>query len=1039
MSDLREPVLERLSAGIGDLMGLAPGSLDVRVPLSAVGMDSVMAMRTQEWADTAFGRALPVALLLGGASVNDLADHLMSQPAAGGAVAARRDDALRYPVTRDVTRLLRAEQRGTPSVTHHLGFAARLSTATTRDRLAGVLAGIAGRHAALRTAIVPDGEHGHLFEITRAQDLPLLRWSIVDDDVDVERRLRALMEEPFDLASAPLWRFELLEAPSGRQVLIYGAHHAVSDASSLVRVAAEIGAAVSGDDAPAVVSDQDIEDLLRAQPADPATASEWGELFTGCRRLDLTLTRPRPSKRTFRTATRIVTVPQDLAERVAAQAAGLGITPATVWLGALQVFLARLRDRDRFALAVPVDTRMRAGAAEALGFFGVPLPFPARVTAGESVLEVLRRTETRLVRLLDEGTSFLDAIPVLIGEKLHRENAPLVEVYFNYLASAPGGVRGLEILPVGTGYSDVDLMVTVLPALGQVRWDHSLDIIGEQDCARLADDFLALLAEVAEDPSIPARRPKGSVAVAATFALGNLPALLSNTLGEAGLDLAEAPYHQVLAGLLDPAGVFAEPSAAAGVVLLRAGDFGRFGAVTEQSLTDLGVRYADAVRSLADRTGMPLIVGFPPDRAADDGTRRWERDLAAQLRGHPGIAVLEGDDWTRGLSVAEPFDERAEALAHMPFHVEFEAVIAITVTDVLTSIRRPPPKVIVVDGDETLWGGVAGEAGPDAVKLTGARALLARALLAWRSAGVLLALVSNNDEATVRAVLDRPDSVLGAGHFTVIAAGWEPKPVRVEAVADELKLGLDSFLFLDDNPVEIAAMRSALPQVLSVTCPPAGELGPFLRRLWPIVPRPATAEDAARADFYRQEGVRARARERTTYAEFLDQLGLELDVRPLTPASAARSVQLVRRTTQFTLRSETLDESALAQRKRDGEVWTASARDRFGDYGQIGLVVVRKDNTTLEVLTWALSCRVLGRGVEEQLLDWLADRAGALRCTAVRLVADRTPRNIPARRLVSALGGGPVDQERLEAIVAPAQLRRFRHWDPETHSGEGVR
>ncbi|WP_189703897.1 HAD-IIIC family phosphatase, partial [Streptomyces anandii] len=262
------------------------------------------------------------------------------------------------------------------------------------------------------------------------------------------------------------------------------------------------------------------------------------------------------------------------------------------------------------------------------------------------------------------------------------------------------------------------------------------------------------------------------------------------------------------------------------------------------------------------------------------------------------------------------------------------------------------------------------------VDLTGPRALLARRLLQWRAAGAVLVLVSNNDETTVRAVLDRPDSPLKAEHFSVLSAAWGPKPDRLAEAARTLNLGLDSFLYLDDNPAEIARMRSALPHVLSVTCPPAGQLTEFLNRLWPTVPAAATAEDALRARFYEQERERDAAREQAGFEEFLAGLGLEVDIRPLEEDDVQRAEQLVRRTNQFTLRARSADGGDVARWRERAEVWTASARDRFGDYGQIGLIAVRAEAGRLDVLAWLMSCRALGRGVEERLLAWLADRAG---------------------------------------------------------------
>ncbi|MFE2633146.1 HAD-IIIC family phosphatase, partial [Streptomyces sp. NPDC059374] len=424
----------------------------------------------------------------------------------------------------------------------------------------------------------------------------------------------------------------------------------------------------------------------------------------------------------------------------------------------------------------------------------------------------------------------------------------------------------------------------------------------------------------------------------------------------------------------------------------------------------------------------PLVVGVLPSAHAGEHLARWEREVAADLSEVPGVAVLGPDAWTRDHGVDQPFDERTEQLAHLPFTARFQAAVALRLAEAVRAAHRPAPKVIAVDGDETLWGGVAGEAGPEGVELGGSRALLARRLLQWRAAGALLALVSNNDEDTVRAVLDRPDSLLKAEHFSVISAAWEPKPDRLADAARTLGLGLDSFLFLDDNPAEIARMRAAAPQVLSVTCPHVGELPAFLDRLWPVVPVAATAEDALRARFYAQERQRDAVREETGFEEFLERLRLKVDVRALTDADVGRAEQLVRRTNQFTLRARSADGGDVHRWRERGEVWTASARDRFGDYGQIGLLALRPGDGRLDVTGWLLSCRALGRGVEERLLAWLAGRAEELGCAEVRLTAERTPRNTPARRLLAALGGGGRDDDRLEAVVTPDRLREFRAW-----------
>ncbi|MEU2558716.1 HAD-IIIC family phosphatase [Streptomyces longispororuber] len=1140
--DSRDAVVDRLRYRFARTLGFDTDEVDVAAPLVGQGLDSVMAMQIRSLIESDFGRSVPVSSLFNGATVESVADALMAaapgegQPAttAGGTGPAEVPEVVRHPATRDVVRLLRAEQHGTPGVTHHIGLAVRLAEPTTPDRLTEVIASLAARHAALRTAIVPDADGGQQLEVRRSLAGDLVRWSPVAEGTDVDERLRLLMEPPFDLGSAPLWRFELLAYASGEQVLVFGAHHAVSDLASLMLVAHGLGAGLRGTEPPAAVTNRDVDLLLRAQAGRPADASaptgDWRADFTGARRLDLELAGPRPERRTFRSAMHLTELPADLQERVAARANGLGITPAAFWLGVLTVQLARLRERERFVLAVPVDTRLHVAALDAVGYFGLPIPFAAQVGRGETAEAVLRRTDSRLSRVLERGVTFFDAMSALVQEGLYRKDAPLVEVYFNYMPPAAGAAEGLRILPAGTGYSDLDLMVTVMPGLGKVGLEYNTDVVDEASCAALGRGLLALAAEAAAAPetllalpegpavapapepvatavgtspapepavsaavtspvaepvasaavtmpapepavsaavTMPAAEPAVSaavtspaaepvatavgttpaagpgaapaqIAVAATFALGNLPAMLSVALEDAGVEggpfeVAEAPYHQVLAGLLDPGSVLAQKATVANLVLLRPGDLTRFAEAEGDGgrlLDQLAEEYPAALRALADRTRTPLVVAFLPEGSADARLRAWELQVTEQLTDRPGIAVLPSATWDDGEFPADGvLNPRTDAVAHLPFQEEFQAFVALRLADVLWNVRRRAPKVIVVDGDETLWSGVAGEAGPENVLFTGARALLAQRLLQWREAGVLLALVSNNDEATVHAVLDRPDSPLRREHFAAISAAWGPKWTRILKIAEDLRLGLDSFLFLDDNPVEVAAVRAQLPEVLCVTCPADSELAGFVTRLWPVVPRAATAEDAARAAFYQQERVRDAARAQLGFAEFLENLRLELDIEPVNEDTAERTIQLSRRTNQFNLRPRPLDAAELDRLRKDGEVWTATARDRFGSYGQIGVLAVKAEGDALEVVAWMMSCRVLGRGVEDRLLQWLADRAEEHGCATVRLVADNTPRNTPARRLVSRLGGGEVDAPRLETAVALAHLREFRSWD----------
>jgi FkbH-like protein len=611
------------------------------------------------------------------------------------------------------------------------------------------------------------------------------------------------------------------------------------------------------------------------------------------------------------------------------------------------------------------------------------------------------------------------------------------------------------LLDVGAGYGDVDLMVVVAPALQQVRLEFQVDILDADSCRLLGEAYLELLTQLTAQPLKTVAQVQLSPALervaraakplalplAATFALGELPEFLDATFREAGLPVAvaEAPYHQVLASLLDPSGVFAQPGALAGVVLLRGVDLIRYkDDWSDKSLRELADEYVAALSRLSQRAdAAPVLVGFLPDASDDARFRSWELQLAEGLSKLPGVVVLRSQDWSEHYPVEERFAVEADVLGHLPFSAQFLAALALTITRKVWGMRQRPLKVVAVDGDNTLWGGIAGEIGPEAVDLSGPRAVLARKLLELRAAGVLLVLVSNNDEATVRAVLARADSTLHAEHFSVISAEWDDKHVRLARAAETLSLGLDSFVFLDDNPIEIAAVRARLPQVMAITVPAGDELESFVSNLWALDVRAVTVEDHKRAGFYQDEQLRTSMRnEADDFATFVERLDLKLELAPLNSETLERSVQLTRRTNQFNLRPSHPAARALRtlSAQPGTEVWTLSVRDRFGDYGQVGVIALEPRGTTLEVLGLMLSCRVLGRGVEQRIVHWLAERAGALSCSEVKLVAEHTERNIPARRLVAALGGGRVESQLLEVTLSPERLRAYRAHVPSSET-----
>jgi FkbH-like protein len=343
----------------------------------------------------------------------------------------------------------------------------------------------------------------------------------------------------------------------------------------------------------------------------------------------------------------------------------------------------------------------------------------------------------------------------------------------------------------------------------------------------------------------------------------------------------------------------------------------------------------------------------------------------------------------------------------VPYTEAFFVALAAVVARRVAALRSSPYKAIAVDCDGTLWDGVCAEVGPRGVRLPPPFLEFQRFLVAQAERGVALCLCSKNEAGDVWEVFrHRPEMPLRRDHVAAARIGWGRKSEALRGLADELNLGLDAFVFLDDNPAERAEVRAHAPEVLTLELPPSPERRPsFLAGTWAF-DRPVTTDaDRRRGGFYREEGHRRRAREAApSFQAFLDGLGLEVDVEPAAYGDLTRVEQLMQRTNQFNTTGLRLSMGELRSWACGAERWVhvVRARDRFGDYGLVGATLSERRGGDLHVSALMLSCRALGRGVEHRLLNALGAHAERVGADALELAFVPLARNTPARTFLQA-------------------------------------
>lgn len=337
-------------------------------------------------------------------------------------------------------------------------------------------------------------------------------------------------------------------------------------------------------------------------------------------------------------------------------------------------------------------------------------------------------------------------------------------------------------------------------------------------------------------------------------------------------------------------------------------------------------------------------------------------------------------------------------------------VVARGIARTLGPMLVPRKRVLVTDLDNTLWRGIVGEDGVEGIELARGPAKHFEAyrgfLKRLRETGVLLAICSKNTEADGLAVFDARGHELGLSltDFAAHRINWDDKASNIAGMATELGLGLDSFVFVDDNPMECARVRGALPMVTVVEG--GNDNAGLVERILETRAFDAlvlSEDDRQRAARYETEAARKSALGSVTDMDgFFAAMDLLVTITPFAPDNAERTHQLLQKTNQFNLTLERLSPSELSMHAKQGSVFAISLSDRFGDYGQIGVVDLAFNAEAVEIRNFVLSCRALGRKVEDSVLAHVVEIARARDLRHVRAWFREGPRNAPARQFLDA-------------------------------------
>lgn len=506
-----------------------------------------------------------------------------------------------------------------------------------------------------------------------------------------------------------------------------------------------------------------------------------------------------------------------------------------------------------------------------------------------------------------------------------------------------------------------------------------------------------------------------TIAIAATFTAEPVEESLAFFLRGLELphDIEFAPYNQVFQQLLDPRSLLGANREGVNVILARLEDW----AAEAEALARCVDDFLSALEAAAPRSGLPHVVITSP--ASDGALARpelahaiglLEARILERAKEISGVSAIGGADVSSAFAMGEWNDAYSDRQGRIPYTPALYAALGATIARRIFALKRPPFKVVALDCDQTIWKGVAGEDGPAGVEIDPPRAFLQEFMAAQTKQGMLAALCSKNVEEDVfRVFRERADMPLKESHLATWRINWDQKSANLRSMADELNLGLDSFVFIDDDPVVCAEVRAGCPDVLTLRLPDvAGEIPAFLKHAWAFDRHGSTEEDASRTALYRQNRDRQRLRGAVSnLREFLDSLDLRISIRHATAEQMPRVAQLTVRTNQFNFTTVRRSEAELSAwlSTNGGECLAVEVKDRFGDYGLVGAILFTTSADALTVDTLLLSCRALGRGVEHAMAAKLGALAVGRGIRFVDLDFRPTAKNQPAAAFLKQLQG----------------------------------
>ena len=843
-----------------------------------------------------------------------------------------------------------------------------------------------------------------------------------------ESQVRDVIEEfirPFDLKRAPLIRVGLISLSKTKHILIHDIHHIVFDGSSMRILMEEFFTLYNRQKLPELLLQYkdfcEWENKLIKSGNISKQEEYWLNTFKGTiPQLTMPLDYKRARVQTFNGDTINFNISSDIKEKISGLVKEQNITLNILFFSMFALLINKYSSQKDIVIGSSVAGRPYEELKDIIGMFVNSIAIRINIDTESKIQEFLKYSRDIIVAAYDNQSYPFDKLVEKLSSKIDRSRNPLFDamlIYHNEFDTntedGPEDIR-FSNYEFSRKTSTLDFKMDIYPQKEggfSCVLEYNVDLYKQETMDTFIKHFIMLLEDAVNNPTkalaeinlftneerllIEQKRKnneaEGSnslkLAVSSTFTAEPILDYITWWCKEfrEPVELEFAPYNQVFQELLNDSSLISV-NTGLNLLLIRFEDWIRDDTSEDGAkLEKLERNFRELVQLLENKKkSIPYFVGiFPVSthlslsaelvKHLEEMNRRWKETLKNIKNVYTADFNLAEEIY----DIGEIFDKSTDKAGHIPFTDEYFAVMGTLVARKICAWKKQNFKVIVLDCDNTLWRGICGEGTEGEVDVAEPYRALQSFMLQKRSEGMLLALCSKNNEKDVWKVFDNnKQMILKQEHFAAYRINWKNKSQNIKEMAEELNLGIDSFIFIDDNPAECAEVMTNCPQVLTLQLPEnQNQIEMYLRHVWAFDKLKVTKEDRERAQMYTAEKNRQESKkEISSLDDFLEGLEIKMSMNIMGEQETDRVSQLTQRTNQFNLSTirrteKEITEITLMSNKK---CYVIKVSDRFGDYGLVGVVITEEKGKSLFVETLLLSCRVLGKGIEDSILVGLA-------------------------------------------------------------------